>query len=82
MITIGSKLFFVKKSYNNNYFSFFQKLRALWSESEKMKFLFQFLTSFSLLDIYKCPKSVFESKTWKSFYVLVNHPYLTFILYL
>jgi hypothetical protein len=32
-----------------------------------MKFFSQKLTHFSILDIYKCPNRVFESKIWRKF---------------
>ena len=47
------------------FFALFKKRDHYAAKVKKVKFLFQFYTHFSLLDIYKCPKSVFESKIWK-----------------
>jgi hypothetical protein len=47
------------------FFGLFKKQDHYAVNMKKVKFLFQFYTHFSLLDIYKCPKSVFESKIWK-----------------
>jgi len=41
------------------------KMRPLWSQPLKIKDFSGFSNSFSILDIYKCPKSVCESKMEK-----------------
>ena len=46
-------------------FVFFKKGEHYALKVKKATFLNQFWTHFRVLDIYKCPKSVFESKTWK-----------------
>ena len=59
------------KKYENfivrRFFIFFKFCEHYGKKSEKMKFFGQKLTHFSILDIYKCPNRVFESKIWRKF---------------
>jgi hypothetical protein len=52
-----------------NFFIFFKKQEHYAAKSEKMRFFAQKLTSFSKLDIYKCPKRLFVFKIWKKFVI-------------
>jgi hypothetical protein len=67
-----------EKTYGLTLFNFFIKMRALWSRLIKNNIFLGFLKSFSKMDIYKCPKSVFGSKIGKKVYVLFIHPFRTF----
>ena len=57
---------FTEKSVSKDFLYIFQKLRPLCSHSIKIIDFSGFSNSFSILDIYKCPKSVCESKMGKN----------------
>ena len=56
------------------FFVFYKKREHYGLKGKKATFFDQLWTHFDVLDIYKCPKSVFESKTWKivCFFILPN----------
>ena len=70
--TLSPNVYYINpKSHGLMLFHFFLKMRALWSEHIKNKVFLGFLKSFLKMDIYKCPKSVFESKIWKKVCIFI-----------
>jgi len=56
---------FVKKWFSKDFYYYCIKRRPLWSDPLKIKDFLGFSNSFLILDIYKCPKTVCESKMGK-----------------